>query len=107
MPDEFQPAQESPEVRFEEISPNPVRLADYPPRTCSSLPQLDFWTVILKSGVKFTVFMQIWPKTGIAPQKFMQQLTNFTNIASVFQRLYPVNSMQDFLSLHGNEGRVD
>ena len=64
-------------------------------------------TAVPKSGVKFGAFLRIYPKTTHLHAKFVQQSIKVSRRASVLQRFQPVNSMQDFLSPLGYEGRVD
>jgi len=63
--------------------------------------------VFPKSGVKFNVFQQIGPKIDICSQNLCSSRSNFTKVASAFQRFQPVNSTQYLLGLLSNEGRVD
>jgi len=64
-------------------------------------------TVGPKSGVKFVIFLQIGPKIVPCSQNLCSSRSNFTTVASAFQRFQPVNSTQYLLGLLGNEGRVD
>src|SRR5258707_12838177 len=60
-----------------------------------------------KSGVKLVIFLQIGPKIGTCSQNLCSSRSNFTTVASAFQRFQPVNSTQYLLGLLSNEGRVD
>ena len=51
-------------------------------------------TLLPKSGVKFNVFQQIGPKIDICSQNLCSSRSNFTKVASAFQRFQPVNSTQ-------------
>src|SRR5713101_971977 len=60
-----------------------------------------------KSGVKFVIFLQIGPKIDTCSQNLCSSRSNFTTVASAFQRFQLVNSTQYLLGLLSNEGRVD
>jgi serine/threonine protein kinase len=60
-----------------------------------------------KSGVNCVIFVQICPKIDICSQNLCSSWSNFTKVASAFQRFQPVNSTQYLLGLLSNEGRVD
>src|SRR6266480_226914 len=60
-----------------------------------------------KSGVNFVIFVQICPKIDICSQNLCSSRSNFTKVASAFQRFQPVNSTQYLPGLLSNEGRVD
>ena len=63
--------------------------------------------LIPKSGVKFVIFLQIGPKIDTCSQNLCSSRSNFTTVASAFQRFQLVNSTQYLLGLLSNEGRVD
>ena len=60
-----------------------------------------------KSGVNCVIFVQTCPQIDICFQNLCSSRSNFTKVASAFQRFQPVNSTQYLLGLLRNEGRVD